>query len=131
MKKLIRHSVRHCILLSESSSQSTYSSLSKDGAGVLEYAYNDFANAEQRNALVGEFYGPQFALFKVTKLINVIYLTILLPGLRRENSWRFVYKRRRQETVRYETLEGMSNAFAGEVRKQEKRYILYHNLFLF
>ena len=30
----------------------------------METAYNDYANAHQRNALVQEFYGPEFALFK-------------------------------------------------------------------
>jgi pumilio family protein 6 len=37
-----------------------------EAAGVVEYAYNEYANAEQRSALVEEFYGPQFALFKTT-----------------------------------------------------------------
>ena len=33
-------------------------------AQVLEAVYNDYANAGQRAALVQEFYGTQFALFK-------------------------------------------------------------------
>lgn len=35
-----------------------------EAAEVLEIAYNDYANASQRAALVKEFYGPQFSLFK-------------------------------------------------------------------
>lgn len=37
----------------------------KDAAEVVEYAYDEFANAHQRQALVEEFYGPSFSLFKV------------------------------------------------------------------
>ena len=37
-----------------------------EAAEVLEIAYNDYANASQRAALVKEFYGPQFSLFKDT-----------------------------------------------------------------
>ena len=35
-----------------------------EAAEILEIAYNDYANAGQRAALVKEFYGPQFSLFK-------------------------------------------------------------------
>ena len=35
-----------------------------EAAEILEIAYNDHANAGQRAALVKEFYGPQFSLFK-------------------------------------------------------------------
>ena len=35
-----------------------------EAAEILEIAYNDYANASQRAALVSEFYGPQFSLFK-------------------------------------------------------------------
>ena len=35
-----------------------------EAAEILEIAYNDYANATQRAALVIEFYGPQFSLFK-------------------------------------------------------------------
>lgn len=31
---------------------------------VVETVYNEYANAAQRNALVQEFYGTEFALFK-------------------------------------------------------------------
>lgn len=31
---------------------------------VVEIAYNDYANAAQRTALIQEFYGSEFALFK-------------------------------------------------------------------
>ena len=37
----------------------------KDAAEVVELAYNDYANVQQRQSLVEEFYGPSFALFKV------------------------------------------------------------------
>ncbi|RKO88582.1 armadillo-type protein, partial [Blyttiomyces helicus] len=36
----------------------------KDAAIVLEEAYSGFANAAERTALLEEFYGPEFALFK-------------------------------------------------------------------
>lgn len=35
-----------------------------EAAEILEIAYNDYANAAQRSALVKEFYGPQFSLFR-------------------------------------------------------------------
>uniref|UniRef100_A0A0M3J8S8 Protein penguin (inferred by orthology to a D. melanogaster protein) n=1 Tax=Anisakis simplex TaxID=6269 RepID=A0A0M3J8S8_ANISI len=34
-------------------------------AEVLETAYNDYANAEQRSNIVSEFYGKEYLLFKV------------------------------------------------------------------
>ncbi len=33
---------------------------------IVELAYNDYANAAQRTALIQEFYGSEFALFKTT-----------------------------------------------------------------
>ncbi|KAJ3193805.1 hypothetical protein HK101_004069 [Irineochytrium annulatum] len=38
----------------------------QDAAFVVEEAYSQFANATQKHALMEEFYGPQFALFKST-----------------------------------------------------------------
>ncbi len=35
-----------------------------EAAAIVETVYNEFANAHQRNSLVQEFYGPQFAMFK-------------------------------------------------------------------
>lgn len=35
-----------------------------EAAEIVETAYNDYANAAQRSALIQEFYGPTFALFK-------------------------------------------------------------------
>uniref|UniRef100_A0A8R1EED6 PUM-HD domain-containing protein n=1 Tax=Caenorhabditis japonica TaxID=281687 RepID=A0A8R1EED6_CAEJA len=37
----------------------------KHAAEVLEYAYNDFANAHQRFNIITEFYGKEFILFRV------------------------------------------------------------------
>ncbi|KAJ3087344.1 hypothetical protein HK102_011301 [Quaeritorhiza haematococci] len=37
-----------------------------DAAMVVEEAYSQYANAEQRSALLEEFYGPEFALFKAS-----------------------------------------------------------------
>lgn len=44
----------------------------RDASIVLEEAYSQFANAQQRMALMEEFYGPEFALFKVmnSKFLN-------------------------------------------------------------
>ncbi|KAJ3316817.1 hypothetical protein HDU76_001533 [Blyttiomyces sp. JEL0837] len=36
----------------------------KDASAVLEEAYSQFANATQRSALMEEFYGPEFRIFK-------------------------------------------------------------------
>ncbi|XP_013407953.1 pumilio homolog 3 isoform X2 [Lingula anatina] len=44
-------------------------------AAVLEYGYNEYATAAQRSALMEEFYGPSFALFKspnVTTLEQIL-----------------------------------------------------------
>lgn len=35
-----------------------------EASEIVELAYNDWANAEQRASLIQEFYGPTFALFK-------------------------------------------------------------------
>jgi pumilio family protein 6 len=37
----------------------------RNAAEVLEYIYTDIANAQQKAALVEEFYSPEFSLFKV------------------------------------------------------------------
>ena len=37
----------------------------KEASAVLEEAYSQFANAAQRSALMQEFYGPEFSIFKV------------------------------------------------------------------
>ena len=39
----------------------------KEASLVIEEAYSQYANASQRTALVEEFYGPEFALFKSNK----------------------------------------------------------------
>ncbi|KAJ3031731.1 UNVERIFIED_CONTAM: pumilio domain member 6 [Siphonaria sp. JEL0065] len=46
----------------------------RDAAFVIEEAYSQFANATQRNSLMEEFYGPEFALFKaeVAKPLHTI-----------------------------------------------------------
>ncbi|XP_038067463.1 pumilio homolog 3-like isoform X2 [Patiria miniata] len=36
----------------------------REAAEVLELAYNNHANAKQRSAMLEEFYGPRFAIFK-------------------------------------------------------------------
>lgn len=48
-----------------------------EAAEILEIAYNDYANASQRAALVSEFYGPQFSLFK-TEVSSRTTLTQLI-----------------------------------------------------
>ncbi|CAL2033242.1 unnamed protein product [Caenorhabditis brenneri] len=40
----------------------------KHAAEVLEYAYNDFANAHQRYNIITEFYGKEFILFREDKI---------------------------------------------------------------
>ncbi|UMM16210.1 hypothetical protein L5515_013321 [Caenorhabditis briggsae] len=40
----------------------------KHAAEVLEYAYNDFANAHQRNDIITEFYGKEFIIFREDKI---------------------------------------------------------------
>ncbi|KAJ3235762.1 pumilio domain member 6 [Chytriomyces hyalinus] len=39
----------------------------RDASFVIEEAYSQFANAQQRNSLMEEFYGPEYALFKADK----------------------------------------------------------------
>jgi len=39
----------------------------KEAAEIVEIAYNDFANANQRSSLIEEFYGPSYALFKTVE----------------------------------------------------------------
>ena len=34
---------------------------------MVEYAYNEYANASQRLSLLEDFYGPSFQLFKVSE----------------------------------------------------------------
>ena len=41
----------------------------KEASEVVEYIYNDFANVSQRNSMEEEFYGPAYALHKVTNKI--------------------------------------------------------------
>ena len=43
----------------------------KEASQVLEEAYSQFANASQRSALMEEFYGPEFALFKSKDTKNI------------------------------------------------------------
>ena len=40
----------------------------QEAAAIVEAAYNNYANAAQRSAMVQEFYGPSFSLFKVSIL---------------------------------------------------------------
>lgn len=46
MRKLIRH---------------------KEASLVLDEAYSQYANAAQRSSLMEEFYGPEFAIFKLVR----------------------------------------------------------------
>ncbi|XP_064625200.1 pumilio homolog 3-like [Lineus longissimus] len=39
-----------------------------EASEILEYCYNEYANAAQRAAMVEEFYGPSFALFKTDEI---------------------------------------------------------------
>ena len=48
----------------------------KEAAEVLEEAYNNHANAQERSALMEEFYGARFAVFKVRQ-DDVWYLTAI------------------------------------------------------
>ena len=38
---------------------------------MVEYAYNNHATATQRSALLQEFYGPRFALFKSKEVLSL------------------------------------------------------------
>ena len=54
---------------------------SQEAAEIIECAYNNYANAQQRAALVEEFYGPSFALFKVREIgcvLEVLELMVLV-----------------------------------------------------
>ncbi|KNC79438.1 hypothetical protein SARC_08169 [Sphaeroforma arctica JP610] len=45
-----------------------------DGSDVLEHAFLEKANAAQRNALIQEFYSPEYALFKDTEIKSLAEL---------------------------------------------------------
>lgn len=51
---------------------------------VLEYAYNDVANAKQRGLLVQEYYGPEFALFKDDHKLNLSKVLLSLSSEQRK-----------------------------------------------
>ena len=53
------------------------SSPAQTAANVLALTYMDYANAQQRAALVEEFYGPEFALFKVA--MSATFLHSIAP----------------------------------------------------
>ena len=40
----------------------------QEAGELVEMAYNEYANQGQRAALVEEFYGPSFSLFKVSQI---------------------------------------------------------------
>jgi hypothetical protein len=37
----------------------------QEASDLVEFAYNEYANAPQRLSLLEDFYGPSFILFKV------------------------------------------------------------------
>lgn len=37
----------------------------QEASGVLEFIYHQFADSTQRASLIEDFYGPQYAVFKV------------------------------------------------------------------
>ncbi|CAI5441583.1 unnamed protein product [Caenorhabditis angaria] len=49
-------------------------------AEVLEYAYNDFANAHQRFNIISEFYGKEFILFRSDKIKSLTEILKEEPG---------------------------------------------------
>jgi hypothetical protein len=54
----------------------------KEAATVVEYLYTDICTSAQRTAMVQEFYGPEFALFSVSRSppsSSSFFLYLLLP----------------------------------------------------
>jgi hypothetical protein len=45
----------------------------KTAGYVVELAYNDFSSALQRNAMLQEFLGPEYRLFKVAEEAVAIF----------------------------------------------------------
>lgn len=45
----------------------------RDAAPVLEFAYTTVANAQQRRALLAEFYGPQYTLFHAGRPLDELF----------------------------------------------------------
>ncbi|XP_074640966.1 pumilio homolog 3-like [Tubulanus polymorphus] len=39
-----------------------------EASDIIEFCYNQYANAQQRSSMVEEFYGPSFALFKTSEV---------------------------------------------------------------
>ena len=50
----------------------------KEAAPILEMAYNVYANSAQRFCMMEEFYGPRFALFKVTTTTTLPVLDYII-----------------------------------------------------
>ena len=59
-----------------------------DASSVLEEIYSEYANGRERNALLLEFYGPEFVLFKnaVKMSPSPVYPKFCHPSLPRKKS---------------------------------------------
>lgn len=56
----------------------------QESADLIELAYSNYANAQQRSMLVNEFYGPSFAVFQV---FVCFVLCLLLSQFSNENAF--------------------------------------------
>lgn len=45
----------------------------QEASDLVEFAYNEYANAPQRLSLLEDFYGPSFILFKVYDFYVILF----------------------------------------------------------
>ncbi|KAI0231313.1 pumilio RNA binding family member 3 [Lamellibrachia satsuma] len=84
----------------------------KEAAEIIECAYNNYANAQQRAALVEEFYGPSFALFKTSE-------TRTLDDIMKSHPEK-----------RVSVLSNMKEVLSALVDKTVLQYSIIHRIFL-
>lgn len=84
----------------------------KEACEIVEVAYNDYANAQQRSALIEEFYGPSFALFKTGEVRSLEQIIESNPDKR--------------DAI----LSNMKESLAILVEKTVLQYSIVHRVFL-
>lgn len=82
-----------------------------EAAEIIECAYNDYANAVQRNSMAEEFYGPSFSLFKTSEQRSLD--TIMKSNPEKRDS----------------ILSNMKEALSALVDKSVLQYSIVHRIF--
>uniref|UniRef100_A0AAU7VFU8 Pumilio-like protein 3 n=1 Tax=Enchytraeus coronatus TaxID=208440 RepID=A0AAU7VFU8_9ANNE len=84
----------------------------KEAADIIECAYNMFANATQRAAMVEEFYGPLFLIYKTDENRTLAQVLVAHPD--------------KSESI----LTSMKETLTALVEKNSLQYSFVHKLFL-